>query len=248
MAQVYDFDLQGLQPAHSPRQAVRRAVKLPRGGPTDSGGSYARGAGLGNVGGTAQPEIWTISTTLADNTFTFHFVEGLHVKKTAALAYNVSTANLKTALETIFGEGAIATVTGTPGTEYVITFTDDDRVGGNIYFAETASSGSISIARTQRGSCGAGQYDLYDGSGVTTIDAINEFEVHLDATGARVTEFGVATGSPFSPPAFVEGFFYADDIPNVASGAVGNDKKLGYALGSSLTAGLGTILRLSQKN
>lgn len=247
MSQAYTFAMQGLQPAHSKHLCARRAVTLPRGGPTDAGGSYAKGAGLGNVGGTAQPEIWTITTSLADNTWLFVFAHGGGVSKTSALAYNVSTADLEAALEDIFGTDSLA-VTGTAGSEYVITFADDARVGGLISLPELASSGSISIARTQRGSCGAGQYDLYDGSAVTTIDALNEFEVSLDPTGARVTEFGVSTGQPFSPAAFVEGFFRADDIPNIASGAVGNDKKLGYAVGSSVTAGLGTILRLSQKN
>ncbi len=247
MSQAFTFALQGLQPAHSKQLAVRRAVALPRGGPTDAGGSYAKGLGLGLVGGTAQPEIWTITSSLADNTWLFVFAHGGGVSKTAALAYNVSTAALKTALEGIFGTGSIATVTGTAGSSYVITFADNARVGGLISLPELASSGSISIVRTQRGCVGAGQYDVYDGSDVTTIDALNEFEVSLDPTGARATEFGAAAGSVYSPSAFVEGFFRASDIPNIASGAVGSDKKLGYAMGSSVSAA-GTVLRLSQKN
>lgn len=247
MSQAFTFDYQGVQPAHSKHLATRRAVCLPRGGPTDAGGSYAKGIGLGLVGGTAQPEIWTIDTTLADNTWLFVFAHGGGVSKTDALAYNVSTAALKTALETIFGTGSIASVTGTAGTQYVITFADNARYGGLVSLPELASSGAISLTRTQRGSVGSGQYDVYDGSGVTTIDAINEFAASLDATGARVTEFGASSGQPFSPSAWHEGFFRASDIPNIASGAVGNDKKLGYAVGSSVTDA-GTILRLSQKN
>ena len=237
---------QGLMPAHSPEVAVTGSVALPRGGPTDSGGSFAKGLGLGMVGGTAQPEIWTISTTLADGTFTFHFVSARGVKKTAALAYNVSTANLKTALTTLFGDGKIATVTGTAGTEYVITFADNARMGGHVYFAETASSGEISVARTQRGSVGAGQFDVYDGSGVTTIDRLLERETLINEQGGQASEWSDGTDNPYSPPAWREGFFYAADIPNIASGAVGNDKKLGYDVGSSVSAA-GTILRLSQK-
>lgn len=247
MTAAFEFAMQGLQPAHSKQFAVRRGVTLPRGGPTDAGGSYAKGLGLGMVGGTAQPEIWTITSTLADNTWLFVFAHGGGVSKTAALAYNVSLADLKTALEGIFGEGSIATVTGTPGSSYVITFADNARVGGLIALPELASSGAISIVRTQRGSVGAGQYDVYDADAVTTIDALNEFETSLDPSGARVTEFGTSAGQPFSPSAFLEGFFLAADIPNIASGAVGNDKKLGYSVGSSVSAA-GTILRLSQKN
>lgn len=247
MSAAFSFAMQGLQPAHSKQFCVKRSVALPRGGPTDAGGSYAKGLGLGLVGGTAQPEIWTIDTTLADNTWLFVFAHGGGVSKTSALAYNVSAAALKTALETIFGTGSIASVTGTAGTQYVTTFTDNARVGGLIALPELASSGSISITRTQRGSVGSGQFDVYDGSGVTTIDALNEVETSLDPTGARVTEYGASAGQPFSPSAFFEGFFNAGDIPNLASGAVGNDKKLGYSVGSSVSAA-GTILRLSQKN
>lgn len=239
------YDLQGILPAHDPQLAICRPVKLPYGGPTDEGGSYAKGLGLGMVGGTAQPEIWTITTTLSDGTWRFVFAGGNKVFKTDALAYNVSTAALQAALEAIFGDGSLA-VTGTAGTEYVITFAENARVGGLVALPE-AATGDISIARTQRGSCGSGQYDVYDGSGVTTIDAILKYQTTLDPTGARETEFGTASGQPFSPDAYTEGFFYASDIPNVASGAVGNDKKLGYSVGSSVSAA-GTILRLSQKN
>lgn len=247
MAQAYTFEFQGLQPAHSKQLSVKRAVALPRGGRTDYGGSYAKGLGLGLVGGTAQPEIWTITSSLADNYWTFIFAHGGGTAQTDSLAYNVSTTALKTALETIFGSGSISTVTGTAGSSYVITFTDNARVGGLISLPNSATSGAISIARTQRGSVGSGQYDVYDGSTVTTIDALNEFTTALDPTGARVTEIGASTGQPFSPSAYLEGFFLASDIPNIASGAVGNDKKLGYAVGSSVSAA-GTIIRLSQKN
>lgn len=244
--QLYQFSQQGLMPAHSPHLATTRGVALPRGGPTDSGGEYAQGLGLGLVGGTARPEIWTITTSLADNTFVLHFVAD-KVYKTAALAYNVSLAALKTALEGIFGVGSISTVTGTPGTEYVITFADNARVGGHVYFTELATSGSISIARTQRGSVGAGQFDVYDGSAVTTMDRLLQYATLLNPMGGKATEWSSGTETPYSPAAYVEGFFLAADIPNIASGVVGNDKKLGYDVGSSVTAA-GTILRLSQKN
>lgn len=246
MPLVATYNLQGLMPAHSPEQAVLRNVKLPYGGETDVGGPIAKGSGLGMVGGTAQPEIWTITTSLADNTWRFVFGHGGGTAITAALAYNVSTAALQTALNGIFGAGAVV-VTGTAGSSYVITFQENYRVGGLISLPELASSGSISIARTQRGTCGSGQYDVYDGSSVTTIDALLQYETRTDPTGAPVTEYGTASGQPRSQPAFHEGFFSAADIPNIASGAVGSDKKLGYAVGSSVSAA-GTILRLSQKN
>lgn len=246
MPQVYDFALQGLQPAFDPRAAVARAVNLPRGGPTGTGVAYAEGLGLGLVAGAAQPEIWTIDTTGNSGTFTLLFVGGGRVYSSGAVAYNVALADLKAALELIFGDGSIATVTGTPGTQYVVTFADDQRVGGYPFFAATFDSTLIAVTRTQRGCSGAGQYDVYDGSTVTTIDALNQYEVALDPTGALVGEYLTATGQPFSPPAFVQGYFNYADIPNVATAAVGNDKKLGYYTGSA-SATDGAILYLSQK-
>lgn len=246
MGQTASYSQQGLLPAHSPQQAVSRAVALPRGGPKDTGGEFTVGLGLGLVGGTAQPEIWTIDTTGSSGTFTLLFVAD-RVYSSGAVVYNVSTAALKTALELIFGEGSIATVTDTAGTQYVVTFAENVRYGGHPFFANTFGSGSISLTRTQRGCVGAGQYDVYDASTVTTIDALNQYALLLNPMGGRATLNSPGTDTPFCPPAFVEGFFNAADIPNIASGAVGNDKKLGYAIGASVSAA-GTILRLSQKN
>lgn len=241
---AYSFDFQGLQSAYANQMLVPQSVAVPYGGETDVGGSYAKGLGFGLVGGTAQPEIWTIDTTLNSGTFRITFVGGIRAYVTDALAYNISTANLKTALQdSIFGADSIATVTGTPGTQYVITFAENARIGGAVIF----TSSLIALTRSQRGSVGAGQYDVYDDSAVTTIDALNIYETALDPTGALQGEFITATGQPFNPPTYLEGFFYAADIPNIASGAVGNDKKLGYVVGSSVSAA-GTVLRLSQKN
>lgn len=240
MGQTAQFTLQGLMPAHSPRTAVKRAVALPRGGPTGTGGSYAKGLGLTLVGGTAQPEIWTIDTTVGSGNVTITFVSGNAVH-TATVAYNVSTAAMKTALETIFGVGSISMVTGTPGTQYVVTFKDNARVGGGVIFSDPL----MTLTRTQRGSVGPGQFDVYDGATFTTIDRLLQFQVELDPSGARQTEFGTAFGQPFSPPAFSEGFFYASDIPNLQSGAVGASKKLVLEVGAAITDA-GAILRLTQ--
>jgi hypothetical protein len=245
---AYSFDFQGLQSAYANQMLVPQSVAVPWGGETDVGGSYAKGLGFGLVGGTAQPEIWTITSSLADNTWRFIFNGGIRTYITPALAFDVTTAALKTALQDyIFGADSIATVTGTPGSSYVITFAENTRIGGVILFQESASSGSISVVRTQRGSVGSGQYDVYNNDTITTIDALNIYETALDPTGALQGEFITATGQPFNPPTYLEGFFYSADIPNIASGAVGNDKKLGYVVGSSVSAA-GTVLRLSQKN
>lgn len=247
------YTQQGLQVAHSPQLSSTRGVKLPYGGPTDTGGSFAQGLILTNVAGTAQPEIFTINTTVPSGTVTIFFVSGDGVSKSSALAYNASLAAVKAALVEIFGEGSIATVTGTPGTQYVCTFAENARIGGNLYFSAPAS-GAISMTRSQRGSCGAGQYDVYDGSTNTTTDAILEYEVALDPTGALVGEYITASGQPFSPPAYQEGFFFVYqgleggdttslNLPNIDSAAV-TAQKLKVAVGAYNTAG--SIVRLTQ--
>lgn len=254
MPQSATFTQQGLQVALSPELATTRAVKLPYGGPTGSGGSYAQGLILTNVGGTAQAEVMTITSSGDSGTFTFLFV-GDKLYSTGALAYNCSTATLQSALEGIFGEGEVV-VTGSAGTSYVITFQTNVRIGGYVFFANTFGSGSISVARTTRGSCGAGQYDVYDGSTYTTTDAILMYETTLDPTGALVGEYVTATGQPFSPPAYQEGFFFVfggvdggdtdtANLPNIDATAVGAGQKLRKAVGSAITEA-GAIVRLVQ--
>lgn len=254
MPQTANYTQQGLQVAHSPSLASTRAVKLPYGGPTGTGGPYAQGLILTNVGGTAQAEVMTITSTGDSGTFTLLFVAD-KLYSTGPLAYNCSTAALQAALEEIFGDGSVV-VTGSAGTSYVITFQANARVGGYPFFANTFGSGAISIARTTRGSCGAGQYDVYDGSTYTTTDAILEYATALDPTGALVGEYVTSTGQPFSPPAYQEGFFFVfggadggdtavENLPNIDATAVGAGQKLRKAVGSAITEA-GAIVRLVQ--
>ena len=239
MSQTAQFTMQGLMPAHSPKLAVKRSVSLPRGGPL-GGGSFAKGAGLTMVNVAARPEILTFDTTVGSGTVTITFVAGNSVH-TVTIPYNASLAAFKTALETIFGTGSFASVTGTPASQYVATTSFNDRIGGGFIFSDPL----FTLTRTQRGSVGPGQFDVYDGVTFTTIDRLLQFQVELDPTGARQTEYGTAVGSRFSPPAYTEGFFYASGIPNLAAGAVGADKKLDYEIGNAITDS-DAILRLSQ--
>lgn len=254
MPQTANYTQQGLQVAHSPELATTRAVKLPYGGPTGTGGAYSQGLILTNVGGTAQAEVMTITSSGSSGTFTFLFVAD-KLYSTGALAYNCSTAVLQAALEEIFGTGSVV-VTGSAGTSYVITFQSNVRIGGYPFFANTFGSGSISIARTTRGSCGAGQYDVYDGSTYTTTDAILEYETTLTPQGGLVGEYVTSTNQPVSPPAYAEGFFFVYggvdggntdvlNLPNIDATAVGAGQKLRKAVGSAITEA-GAIVRLSQ--
>ena len=246
MPKVREYTQQELQCAHSPDLAVRRPVNLPFGGPTGAGGKYAQGLGLSIVGAAAAAEVVTLTfTTVSSGTWALIF-DADKPYMTATLAFNVSLANLKTALETIFGTGSIASVTGTPGSSYVITWAVNQRIGGNFRFVNN-TNGTLAAARTTRGSVGPGQFDVYDGSTFTTIDRLLIQETSLDPTGARVTDIETASGQPYFPASYTEGFFYAADIPNLLAGAVGNDKKLGFSEGAAITDA-GCVLRLSQKN
>ncbi|MBS1797459.1 MAG: hypothetical protein JSS81_26790 [Acidobacteria bacterium] len=74
--------------------------------------------------GTAQNEVQTITSDATGGTFTATFAfEGL-TGTTGALAYNVTAANFKKALEALasIGPGNIASVTGTLATGFVVTF------------------------------------------------------------------------------------------------------------------------------
>lgn len=77
--------------------------------------------------GTAQNEVQTITSNAdagaAAFTFAFEGVTGT----TSALAYNISAANFKKALEALasIGEGQITSVTGTLATGFVVTFGGD---------------------------------------------------------------------------------------------------------------------------
>lgn len=241
--QTNAFPLQGLMPAHSPHLATTRPVCLPYGGPYGVGGSYAVGSGLTLDAGTAQSEVRTLTVGTSTGTLTHTFTADKPYVVTHA--YNATTAAVQTAWEAVFGKGNV-TVTGTAGTSYVLTFGSglaNKRIGGNLTIS---SNGNASWAQTTKGSAGAEQYDLFDNSTYTTIDALIENTATLNPQGGRATDVSSGTEQPYSPPAFVEGFFNYADIPNVVTGAVGNDKKLGWATGSASST-TGAVVRLSQK-
>jgi hypothetical protein len=77
--------------------------------------------------GTAQNEVQTITSNADGGTFPLTFAfEGVSSTKTG-LAYNISAANFKKALESLesVGEGNITSVTGTLATGFVVTFGGD---------------------------------------------------------------------------------------------------------------------------
>lgn len=226
---VAQYSLSQLVPAFGRELAMSRNVRMPYGGPTGAGGTFPKGTVLGCVAGTVQSEVATL--TLANTTggtFTVSFTAD-KVYQTASLAYNVSLANFKTALEAWFGTGNVA-VTGIPGSSYVVTFQNqlaNTRIGG--LFAADASaltSGTTATAtwaRTTRGSSGAGQFDKYLDAGTnscpTTARAILAHDYLSTPQGEMVGE-GLRTGQAYAPLAFMTGFFNVGDLTGLDANGV----------------------------
>lgn len=244
MATPIQYDQQGLMPAWAAHLAVSRAVNLPFGGPTNSGGAFLQGQALGAVGGSAQAEVATLAIggTPTGGTFTVSFT-GDKVYQTTALPFNVATAAFQTALGIAVPEWAgNVTVTGTAGSSYVVTFSAllaAQRIGGLFGVNITNLTGGTPTGawtRTTRGSCGAYQYDLYSQASNNDVDAFLEYDATLSPGGSRVTEFGTASGQPYQPPAFVEGLFLASALVGLDSNA--------YTLGKLTKKQGGAYVRL----
>ncbi len=234
MPLVARYSQQGLMVAHSPQQAVLGAVALPYGGVIDQGVSFDEGALLGNVAGTPADEVWTITIGSATSTCTFLFTTPAGNYKTT-FAIDATTAVVEAALEEIFGEGNL-TVTGTPGTSYVVTFggnLSEKLMGGLVTM--TATTANPTMVRTTPGSCGAGQYNLYSQGSNNRVDAILQYEYGSDPTGAPVTEMRfTSAGQPFAPSAYVAGYFNCADLPNLDANAI-TLGKLKLSLGTAIT-------------
>jgi hypothetical protein len=108
-------------PAYRPELATQRRVNL---GPSLT---LAAGTVLGQITNAAD-DVQTISDTgtVSGGTFTVSGTNPITGASftTAAVAYNVSNANLKAALEAVLGHGITATVAGSglPGNDTTITF------------------------------------------------------------------------------------------------------------------------------
>lgn len=237
MAQIYSFTLQGLMPSQdNPAYATPNPVQLPWGGPTGVGGSYTQGVPVSIVAGTIQSEVITVSIAGATGTLVFTFTADKVYQCSWAVGATLAVA--QAALEDIFGVGNV-TVTGTPGTTYTITFSGTSanrRIGG---LAAVSATGSPTVARTTRGSSGAGQYDLYDSSTFTVVNGFNQYTFSSDPQGCIVTDIP-STGQPSSMPAWTRGRFYVADLVTTGTNALDTDaitntKNLFLVRGTALT-------------
>lgn len=208
----------------SPAYATTNPVNMPYGGPFGVGGAYDQAAAISIVAGTIQSEVITvtISGSTGDLVFTFYG----DVIYQARFDCSATLAVAQTALEDIFGVGNV-TVTGTPGTTYTVTMSGtlaNQRIGGLVTVSAT-TSGTPTVARTTRGSSGAGQYDLYDSSTFTVVKGFLEYGFSSSPQGFITTQdIGFNTEQPQSPPAWTRGrFFVSSLLVGSAAGELDSD-------------------------
>lgn len=236
MGLVATYPMQGGQPSRYRNEALRGAVSLPWGGPTDQGGDFPSMMPLQNVGGTAQPEIWTLTLGGTGNVI-FQF-GAQRIYASNSFASNTVTAPLlAAALFPIWPIWAlpVANVTGGTGGPFTITFGKNARIGGLINFVRSGTA-TASLVRTQRGSCGSGQYDYADGVTNTNPDSFLVDTIPLGPTGDLATDlYGPVSDTTFSPWAWIEGFFFAADIPLLTDAEVASSTKINYYIGTSVS-------------
>lgn len=250
MGLVASYPMQGMQPSRNRDFATRGGVALPWGGPTDVGGEYPQGAALTLVGGPAQPAILTL-TVSGTGTYRLQFINGGAIVQSLPLAQNATAAQVCTALQAIWPAWVLPTgsVTGSAGGPYTVTFGQNTGIGGAFQSITVSGSAAVAVVRTQRGSVGAGQYEYTNGTTYTTAAAFL-----VDAFASSPTGTLVARSVPYPTPddttsvpwAWIEGFFYAADSPNLTTAIVNaSSPKLSFYLGSATTDG-GAQVRLLQ--
>jgi hypothetical protein len=251
MAVVATYSMQPGIPAFWSPDLQQRPVSLPYGGPTDAGGPYVQMSALTLVASTAQPEIWII-TGSGSGTFTMQFTDGYgtNVATTAITVSSGTAAQVLASLLTIFPAWMLpaGSVTGSAGGPWTVTFGGNYGVGGRLQFVTTTGSGSASLNRSQRGSVGAGQYDVYNGSTFTTVNALLTSGLNVGMSGGlATTPYGPINDETWPAAAFIGGYFNYADIPNITTAAVatGNVPGLTWQVGSaSVTAG--AVVHLKQ--
>lgn len=240
MAQIYDATLQGLMPSQdSPAYATPNPVNMPYGGPYGVGGSYSQGQPISCVAGTIQSEVITV--TISGSTGDLVFVFAGDSIYQASFDCSATLAVAQTALEGIFGAGNV-TVTGTPGTTYTITMSGklaNQRIGG-LVSVSASTSGTPTVARTTRGSSGAGQYDLYDSNTYAVVNGFLEYTFSSTPQGFITTpDIGFSTEQPESPPAWTRGRFFVADLVTTGTYALDADAmtqgNLIFVRGTALT-------------
>jgi hypothetical protein len=197
----------GLTPAYLPLDAAEQSCNF-------ADGTYLQGQPVGEVNGN---DVQTIAMTATGGTWTASF----NGQATGALAYNITKANLATALNALstVGAGGVA-VGGTDGGPYVITF--QNQLGNSpqpvlVLGTGSLTGGTATVTHTTpglKGTMGAYVHNNTDGTGV-----IRGFcRYGFVASGGLITGIGGPAGLDMpmhSAPVYFRGYFYVQDIANL---------------------------------
>jgi len=211
------FTFKKLWPLYDPNNAMEWNVNLPPSITVAAGqplvpvsGGTINDVQTITIGGTATGGTWTPIINLDGNALS-----------AAAVAYNVTGANLQTALQAVVGASNV-TVTGNG--PYTVTFVG--ALAGRpmapiTYINNITTAGTITVVHTTTGQS-AGTYTPYTGSGTPTC--LNSYDCATDA-GGRITKGSAATGGLFGEwsyctSAYYAGTFATADCPNMDAGAV----------------------------
>jgi hypothetical protein len=255
----------GLQPVFAGEEKFQKiALKV--------SSTFVQGTVMGEL--TTANDVQTISVTASGGTFTITVtIPGNAAVTTAAINYNVLTATLATDLinlvaglylpstsgvgtnQGIYGENPIGsspvpfTVTGTPGSSYVITAVNPlAKMFLPLFTLNTTllTGGSATIAHTTPG-ISANTFNAYasgNSDGSQWPKCILQFDCVTDVNG-NITEGDQSGGgdlgqTSITTPAFVEGTFNCADLTGLDTTAVAgttNIPPLGRLLEGSATAG-----------
>lgn len=256
MALVRQFTYAVLRPIHSPDLAVTRPVRLPVGGPVGAGGKYAAGTVLGAVT-TATPanEVRTLTVAGGPTTMTGYWTyiaDKTYTGPATANATGLPTAaQMQAALDPIFGAGNTAVTYA--ANVFTVTFQNvlgSARIGGKLTFTPTFTGGTgptATLATATQGTAGVGQYDAYasgNADGTQVPRAVLERDYLSDPQGGLVTEHG-PTGEPYSPAAFVTGYFRCGDLAGLDAAAVANNAAGFRLVEGTDPANANSVLRVS---
>lgn len=237
------FIFTGLQPAIRPDEAIELAVNL-----TPST-TFPQGAVLGRIGTAAVNDVQTIADTgtVSGGTFTVTVTDPVtgQTSTTAAVAYNVTNADLKTALQAVLSGSVVATVAGSglPTNDTTVTFSGS--AAGlpvpvmTINSASLTGGGSLGVTHTTVGHP-AEVYGLYsdaNSDGTETAKCILRYSCITDASG-RITVGGAQVGGGYvhgetydCVPAYFAGYFFEDQISGLdANGLADLGKRIAPGL------------------
>ena len=182
----------------------------------------------------------TISGSPTGGTFTLTTTDG---QTTGPVAYNITTANLLAALQALLGTSSVASVTGTAGTSYVITFSGDwgNRNISTLVATSALTGGTTpaaTCATTTVGSAGptgtAGVYAHANSDGTQVPRYLLMKNVQTNARGMVIDQFNQEIGHCVEVA--YTGEFFCSDMSNIAAVVAGGD----LALIGKLTAGQAT--------